>query len=112
VPSVALSFAITVWQVDAVPFQVPRLNPTVTVASGARLTMVARTPPPRVTLNGCVSAPFSVSVPVNVSVMGLPGSGDGVEGLMSYEHAAWASTSPRRSAGKNFVNMVSAEFTT
>ena len=82
VPTVALSFEMTVAHVSAEPFQVPRLKPMVTVESGARLTMVARIGPELVTLKGCVLAPFCVSVPTNVSVTGLTGC-DGIAGLMS-----------------------------
>ena len=106
VPTVALSFAITVAHVSAVPFQVPRLKPMVTVESGARLAMVARIAPELVTLKGCVMPPFCVSVPVNVSVTGLLGC-EGTAGLMSSEHAACPSASARMTAGNSFVDMVS-----
>jgi hypothetical protein len=110
VPTVALSFEITAAHVCAVPFQVPRLKPMVTVESGARLTMVARIGPELVTLKGSVLAPFCVSVPTNVSVTGLTGC-DGIAGLMSSEHATCPSAIARMTAGKSFVDMVSAEFT-
>src|SRR5688572_652160 len=110
VPTVALSFEITVAHVSAVPFQVPRLRPILTVESGARLAMVARIAPDLAALKAWVSAPFSVSVPVNVSVTGLLGS-DGTAGLMSSEHATCPSAIARMTAGTSFVDMGSIEFT-
>src|SRR6187549_545517 len=108
VPTVALSFEITVAHVSAEPFQVPRLKPILTDESGARLTIVARIPPELVALKGWVTAPFFVTVPVNASVTGL--GFDGTAGLMSSEHAAWASASVRTTAGNSFVDMISTEF--
>jgi hypothetical protein len=47
---------------------VPRLSPTATVASGATLVRVAVTVPELLPTNGCVTPPFRLKVPVNVSV--------------------------------------------
>ena len=53
------------------PFQVPRLRPTVGFSSGPMLVSVAVTEPAVVAENGWVMPPLTVSAPVNVSVMGL-----------------------------------------
>ena len=55
----------------AVPFQTPRLRPTICDVSGARLMMVTVTAPSVVIVKMWVKAPFFESVPVNVSVDGF-----------------------------------------
>src|SRR5262249_51445563 len=82
----AASLAMMMWH--EAPFQVPRLNPIVTLGSTA--VSVAVTEPPACDVNGCGAAPLMLSVPVKTWVCGAGGGGGGVVGGATFcpPHAA------------------------
>src|SRR5262245_6121418 len=75
-----------IWQ--DVPFQVPRLNPMVTVESGARAISVAVTVPALLTVKGWVWAPLTVTVSEYDSVIVGTSVVGGVVGLLLPQAAA------------------------
>src|SRR5436189_204991 len=80
-PWTAASFERTAEQTP-VTLNVPRLMPTSTEVSATDVS-VRYTAPDEETLNGNVDAPFTVSVPANVSVTDEGGMGVGVVGELS-----------------------------
>src|SRR5262245_37226751 len=77
---------------QALPFQTPRLRPTICELVGARLTIVTVTAPRVAVVNECVKAPLLESVPVNVSVNVVGVVGVVSDDSVSFEHALVAST--------------------
>jgi hypothetical protein len=79
-----------------VPFQTPRLRPTICELVGCRLTMLALTAPRLAVVNECVNEPFWDSVPVNVSVNVRGVVGVVRDESVSFEHAPVARTATAR----------------